>query len=128
MQRAGGEKERIDLRSKKRIAFVGSGGAAKALWYHLGVIKALEEEGIGIRGYGQPYEITEVVGSSAGSLFGAFLSNNFSYDTIERFLDEKPIWQYFINPTRREKGKMYGLSYYDIFPPNTLSCSPRAWG
>lgn len=97
---------------------MGSGGAAKALWYHLGVIKALEEEGIGIRGYGQPYEITEVVGSSAGSLFGAFLCNNFSSETIERFLDEKPFMEYFVNPKKREKGKLYGLSYADVFPPN----------
>jgi len=71
------EREVIDLREKKRIAFVGSGGAAKALWYHLGVLKALNEEGIGVRGYGQPHEIVEIVGSSAGSLFGAFISNNF---------------------------------------------------
>jgi len=97
---------------------VGSGGAAKALWYHLGVIKALEEEGIGIHGYGQPYEVTEIVGSSAGSLFGAFVSNNFSYDTIGRFLDEKPFIEYFYNMRPREKGKMYGLSYYDVLPPN----------
>jgi predicted acylesterase/phospholipase RssA len=121
VQRSGEEKEVIDLREKKHIAFVGSGGAAKALWYHLGVIKALEEEGIGLRGYGQPFEIVEVVGSSAGSLFGAFLSNNFSPDTIARFLDEKPLIEYFVNPSHREKGKMYGLSYADVFPPNIPS-------
>lgn len=116
--RTDNEKEVIDLREKKRIAFVGSGGAAKALWYHLGVIRALEEEGIGVCGYGQPHEIVEIVGSSAGSLFGAFISNNFSYDTIARFLDEKPFYEYFFNTRPREKGKMYGLSYYDILPPN----------
>ncbi|MFA6450840.1 MAG: patatin-like phospholipase family protein [bacterium] len=118
VHRGEGEKEVIDLREKKRIAFVGSGGAAKALWYHLGVIKALEEEGIGVKGYGQPYEISEIVGSSAGSLFGAFVSNNFSYDTIAKFLDEKPFHEYFFNLRPREKGKMYGLSYYDVLPPN----------
>ncbi|HOO57494.1 MAG TPA: patatin-like phospholipase family protein [bacterium] len=112
------EREVIDLREKKRIAFVGSGGAAKALWYHLGVLKALNEEGIGVRGYGQPHEIVEIVGSSAGSLFGAFISNNFSYDTIERFLDEKHFVEYIYSVKRREKGKMYGLSYADILPPN----------
>jgi len=100
---------------------VGSGGAAKALWYHLGVLKALEEENIGLRGSGQPHEIVEIVGSSAGSLFGAFVSNNFSDEAINRFLQEKSFIRYFINPRRRQKGKMYGLSYYDIFPPNIPS-------
>lgn len=118
INRTDGDREKIDLRAKKRIAFVGSGGAAKALWYHLGVIKALEEEGIGLRGYGRPHEIVEVVGSSAGSLFGAFACNNFSYDTIAHFLDEKEFIQYFINFAPREKGKMTGLSYYDVLPPN----------
>lgn len=116
-----GEREVINLRDKQRIAFVGSGGAAKALWYHLGVLKALEEEGIGLKGSGHEFEIEEIVGSSAGSLFGAFITNNFSDETIERFLEEKSFLRYFFNPRGRETGKMYGLSYYDVFPPNLPS-------
>lgn len=116
-----GEKEVINLREKNRIAFVGSGGAAKALWYHLGVLKALEEEGIGLKGSGADFEIEEIVGSSAGSLFGAFITNNFSDESIGKFLEEKSFLRYFFNPRNREKGKMYGLSYYDVFPPNLPS-------
>ena len=112
------ERQVINLKEKKKIAFVGSGGAAKALGYHLGVLMALEEYGITVRGYGGKYEITDLIGSSAGSIFGAFISNNFTLDVITDFLEEKTFWRYFINPRSREKGKMYGLSYQDIFPPN----------
>ncbi len=82
------------------------------------MLKALEEEGIGIKGSGAKFEIDEIVGSSAGSLFGAFITNGFSDETIARFLADKSFIRYFINPARREKGKMYGLSYHDVFPPN----------
>lgn len=112
------EREVINLKEKKKIAFVGSGGAVKALAFHMGVLMALEEHDITIRGAGGKYEIVDIVGSSAGSIFGAFVSNNFSLDRIMAFLRDKPLWQYFINFTPREKGKMYGLSYKDILPPN----------
>ena len=114
-------REVIDVREKKRIAFVGSGGAVKALAFHLGVLMALEEYGITVRGYGGKYEIVDLVGSSAGSLFGAFVTNNFSFDRITSFLEEKSFFRYFINNKPREKGKLYGLSYKDIFPPNVPS-------
>lgn len=81
-------------------------------------MKALEDEGFGIKGSGAKYEIDEIVGSSAGSLFGAFITNGFSDETIARFLEEKSFLRYFVNPKPREKGKMYGLSYFDVFPPN----------
>lgn len=112
------QREVVDLKAKKKISFVGSGGAAKALGYHLGVLTALEEYGITVRGYGGKHEIVDLIGSSAGSLFGAFIVNNFSFDRIHQFLEEKSFWRYFVNPTKREKGKMYGLSYLDVFPPN----------
>lgn len=112
------ERPVIDLKEKKRIAFVGSGGAVKALGYHMGVLMALEEAGIGVKGYGSKYEIDTLVGSSAGSLFGAFIVNNFDFNRIHTFLEDKSFWRYFVNPRPREKGQMYGLSYLDIFPPN----------
>ena len=115
------ERQVINLKEKQRIAFVGSGGAVKALGYHMGVLMALNEYGIGVKGYGADHEIQTLVGSSAGSLFGSFIVNNFDFNRIQAFLEEKSFWRYFYNPRPREKGKMYGLSYLDIFPPNIPS-------
>jgi len=115
------ERPVIDLKEKKKIAFVGSGGAVKALGYHMGVLMALEEIGITVKGYGGKHEIDTLVGSSAGSLFGSFIVNNFDFNRIHTFLEEKSFLRYFYNPRPREKGQMYGLSYLDIFPPNIPS-------
>lgn len=67
--------------SKPRVAFVGSGGAAKGI-AHLGVLKAMEELGI------RP-DIS--VGASAGAIAGAFFSQGFAADDMVDWF--RPFWR-----------------------------------
>ena len=72
-------RNRIQIGSKKKIAFVCSGGATKAGAFHIGVALALQEQGFRFAGGLQPrdgpgaaparpMEISTYVGSSAGSI------------------------------------------------------------
>jgi predicted acylesterase/phospholipase RssA len=93
--------ERIKIGPKRKIAFVCSGGAAKAGAFHLGVALALQEQGFKFYG-GQtpssgaprtpdPMEISTYVGSSAGSIITSFLAAGYSLDNIfNSFLDRQP--------------------------------------
>jgi predicted acylesterase/phospholipase RssA len=93
--------ERIKIGPKRKIAFVCSGGAAKAGAFHLGVALALQEQGFKFYG-GQaptsgaprtpdPMEISTYVGSSAGSIITSLLAAGYSLDNIfNSFLDRKP--------------------------------------
>ncbi|MFN7685597.1 MAG: patatin-like phospholipase family protein [Oligoflexia bacterium] len=84
---------KIHIGSKKKIAFVCSGGATKAGAFHLGVALALQEQGFKFVGglqsrdgaesrVHQPMEISTYVGSSAGSIISAYLAAGYSLDNI----------------------------------------------
>jgi predicted acylesterase/phospholipase RssA len=90
---------RID--SKRKIAFVCSGGATKAGAFHLGVALALQEQGfkflggmaphVGAPPPRQPMEISIYVGSSAGSIISSYLAAGYSLDNIfNSFLGRTP--------------------------------------
>ena len=97
-----GPAERVQIGSKKKIAFVCSGGATKAGAFHLGVALALQEQGF--RFYGGmapdageakpqapgPMDISTYVGSSAGSIISSYLAAGYSLDNIfNSFLNRK---------------------------------------
>lgn len=67
--------------SKPRVAFVGSGGAAKGI-AHLGVLKAMEELGIAPDIF---------VGASAGAIAGAFFAQGFGADDMVDWF--RPFWR-----------------------------------
>lgn len=86
---------------KRKIAFVCSGGASKAGAFHLGVALALQEQGFRFVGgtippNGQPrppgpMEISQYVGSSAGSIICSYLAAGYSLDNIfNSFLSRTP--------------------------------------
>ena len=66
---------------KPKVAFVGSGGAAKGI-AHLGVLKAMEEMGIAPDIF---------VGASAGAIAGAFFSQGFGADDMVDWF--RPFWR-----------------------------------
>jgi predicted acylesterase/phospholipase RssA len=109
------------LKQYNRIAFVASGGAAKAMFYHIGVTLALKEYGIEIanapRAQRNPERvfIEHIIGSSGGSIFGALMVNDFDEETIESRLEAKSLSSYFTSPDRRMHGDLTGFSYADIF-------------
>ncbi|MFH1537723.1 MAG: patatin-like phospholipase family protein, partial [bacterium] len=114
--------EKINPKDFKKIGFVASGGAAKALFYHIGVTFALKERGIefpisAFRAARKSY-IELVVGSSGGSIFAAFIANGFDEVTIQQKLEEKELLSYIISFQKRQKGDLTGFSYADIFLPN----------
>ena len=84
--------DRIQIGPKKKIAFVCSGGAAKAGAFHLGVALALQEQGFRFQGgkspgdgsvhVPKPMEISTYVGSSAGSIISTYLAAGYSLDNI----------------------------------------------
>src|ERR1700677_4127569 len=80
----------IKIGPKRKIAFVCSGGAAKAGAFHLGVALALQEQGFKFYGGKAPVsgaprspgpmEISTFVGSSAGSIISSYLAAGYSLD------------------------------------------------
>ena len=76
-----------------RIAFIGSGGAAKGI-AHLGVLKAMEELGISADIY---------VGASAGAIAGAFFSQGFTADDMVDWF--RPFWRR--EDPRPMKGRLF---------------------
>ncbi len=80
------DEARIDLSSKRKVAFICSGGAVKAAAFHVGVALAIEHAGFVFEGglAGQNSELGSVdpakvintfVGSSAGTLITAYLAS-----------------------------------------------------
>ncbi len=61
---------------RKHIAFVASGGGPKALFWHIGFSKALQDHGIKLA------DIKTFVGSSAGSIFAALASSGYTLDEM----------------------------------------------
>lgn len=92
--------ERIKIGSKRKIAFVCSGGATKAGAFHLGVALALKEQGFRFVGglasnidtqAPGSMDITTYVGSSAGSIISTYLAAGYSLENIfNSFLSRKP--------------------------------------
>lgn len=91
--------ERVSIGPKRKIAFVCSGGAAKAGAFHLGVALALQEHGFKFLGglaseraaQFSPMEISTYVGSSAGSIISTYLAAGYSLDNIfNSFLSRPP--------------------------------------
>jgi predicted acylesterase/phospholipase RssA len=88
--------KQVPVQKKKRIAFVMSGGALKAAYFHLGVAMALEECGFSFLGgtwkknepktESTPMEISMYVGSSAGSSIAALLADGISIEEITHAL------------------------------------------
>jgi NTE family protein len=69
------------LEPKPGTALVLSGGATKAFFFHVGVLKVV-----------QPTEVSAIVGSSAGAIAGALLASGTSIDDLIRVLDEHKIY------------------------------------
>jgi predicted acylesterase/phospholipase RssA len=101
MQSGRSSSERIKIGPKRKIAFVCSGGAAKAGAFHLGVALALQEQGFKFYGgrppatgnprIPGPMEISTYIGSSAGSIITSYLAAGYSLDNIfNSFLDRDP--------------------------------------
>lgn len=86
--------QRAQIGPKKKVGFVCSGGGTKAAAFHLGVALALQERGFrffgGVRGVNPgtqrpgSRDISIYVGSSAGSIIGAYLASGYS---VERVLE-----------------------------------------
>jgi predicted acylesterase/phospholipase RssA len=94
--------DRIPIASKRKIAFVCSGGATKAGAFHLGVALALQEAGFkffgGVTPPGAtprapgPMEISTYVGSSAGSIISSYLAAGYSLDNVfNSFLNRRAV-------------------------------------
>lgn len=119
------------LKEYERIAFVASGGAAKAMFFHIGVTLALKEYGVEVANVPRSERrddrvyIEHIVGSSGGAVYGAMIVNNFDEETIESKLEKKDPLTYFYNPARRMHGDLTGFSYQDIFA--IQSPPPRVW-
>lgn len=69
------------LKPKEGIALVLSGGATKAFYFHLGVLKVLGTD-----------KITSIVGSSAGAVMGAFIASGTRVDLLEASLHQKQVY------------------------------------
>jgi NTE family protein len=69
------------LEKKQGTALVLSGGATKAFYFHLGVLKAL-----------QPQDTVAIVGSSAGAVLGALFASGISIDTLIRVMNKDEIY------------------------------------
>ncbi len=96
-------RHRTIISPKKKVAFVCSGGAAKAGAFHLGVALALQEKGFNfIGGLKRPEkevlttnlennkDIRIYVGSSAGSIICAYLASGYTLEQIfNSFLNKK---------------------------------------
>lgn len=69
------------LKKKSGVSLVLSGGATKAFYFHLGVLKALN-----------PQNVTSIIGSSAGAIMGAFIANGATVDNLITSLYQKRVY------------------------------------
>ena len=91
------------MENKPSIGLVLSGGGVKGL-AHIGVIKALEEEGIFPR---------YISGASAGSIVGAFYAAGYSPDVILQFFKTTPLFS-FNNYAYGKLGLLNSDKFYEI--------------
>jgi predicted acylesterase/phospholipase RssA len=119
-------RERIPIGPKRKIAFVCSGGAAKAGAFHLGVALALQEQGFKFYGgrapssgaprFPGPMEISTYVGSSAGSIISTYLAAGYSLDNIfNSFLGREPDPNGMIDPADVSPKVLPRLTYQKMF-------------
>ena len=69
------------LVKKPGTALVLSGGATKAFYFHLGVLKALQLD-----------EVSSIVGSSAGAIIGAFIASGASVENLLTSIYQKKVY------------------------------------
>ncbi|MBI5668608.1 MAG: patatin-like phospholipase family protein [Chloroflexi bacterium] len=69
------------LQKKPGVSLVLSGGATKAFYFHLGVLKVL-----------QPENISSIVGTSAGAVIGAFVASGATVDNLLASLYQKQVY------------------------------------
>lgn len=117
------EELRIDLSSKRKVAFICSGGAVKAAAFHVGVALALEHTGFVFEGglADQNSDLASVdpakviktyVGSSAGTLITAYLASGGSLkDLMATFQNDK------------SSQGIPGMRYWEMLSPRI----PRPW-
>lgn len=82
----------VHTANAQRVGVVLSGGGAKGA-AHIGVLKALEEEGI---------PIDYIVGTSMGAIVGAFYSAGYSPEEIEEII-RNPVFSNWVNGTNSER-------------------------
>lgn len=105
-----------------KVAFVASGGAFKALGWHVGVAMALKEYGFAVISRerdksGEFRPIQHVIGSSGGAIFGSVIANGLNEIDVQR-LDKKQLLSYFFPVTRGAEAHITDFSYWDVFTPN----------
>ncbi|MBI4041890.1 MAG: patatin-like phospholipase family protein [Deltaproteobacteria bacterium] len=111
------------LASKKRVAFVASGGAVKAACFHVGVCLALQEKGFSFSGglknssfkstpSNRP-RIDIYVGSSAGALITTLLASGHSLSRIIKSFSKA-------NKVSSAEKPLPKIGYLDIFHPAAL--------
>ncbi|NDJ62436.1 MAG: hypothetical protein GYB67_15010 [Chloroflexi bacterium] len=69
------------LKKKPGFALVLSGGATKAFYFHLGVLRVLGTD-----------NVSSIVGSSAGAIMGAFIASGATVDTLLTSLYQKQVY------------------------------------
>ena len=125
----------IHVGTKKKVAFVCSGGASKAGAFHLGVALALQEQGFKFLGglnkqkgssgsnEPEPLEISTYVGSSAGSIICSYLAAGYSLDNIfHSFLGKGREPDHTADPSPRELPR---LTYQKMFKLRTTSITDQ---
>ncbi len=88
------------LEKKQRLAFAFGAGGVRG-FAHLGVIKALEEEGV---------TPDIVVGASAGSIVASLYAAGLTYKEMEAIADQLGEWQAVKDMTISSKGLFQGKS------------------
>lgn len=86
---------RVEVPGRPRVALVLSGGGARGV-AHIGVLQALEASG---------YPVDAVVGTSAGSLFGALWACGFSGAELEALFGRVNFNRAFLDPLLRQPGR-----------------------
>ncbi|NDJ86719.1 MAG: patatin-like phospholipase family protein [Chloroflexi bacterium] len=71
----------VKLEKQPGISLVLSGGATKAFYFHLGVLKVL-----------RPENISSIVGTSAGAVIGAFIASGASVENLLTSLHQKQVY------------------------------------
>ncbi len=119
----------INIRNKKRIGLVLSGGGIKAAAFHIGVCLALREKGFHFAGgtkeqvkrnypENDPMTVRLYVGSSAGSFVAAALSAGYSLDALVRSFTVG-VDSSTSQSDEHSLGHLRPFGYKDIFSINT---------
>jgi len=118
----------LDLKNKKKIALVLSGGGIKAAAFHIGVCMALSEKGFKFAG-GHENEIRATysdddlviklyVGSSAGAVISSFLAAGFSVKSIVRAFEMGTRGTQDSANEEQFEDSLRPITYRDIFSIN----------